>query len=277
MKNLIKKNQLMITALAIMIAIAGYLQFAGTNLEEEYLSVDEKGITGVADAGGVITDNYTAEGIAEAANLDGSLELSEEDLLAANTGDIQSLDSEVDVLMEDYLDEDMQVADTGLQANAGDTASSDLQANAGNAADAVNQVAEATPKQGEIPGEAVFTSSAGVAVLSEAKLLKEQTRAKNKETLLEIINSTGLTDTQKQEAVNSMVKMTEFAEKEAAAEILLEAKGFSDVVVSINGDAVDVVVNAAELSDAQRAQIEDIVTRKTDIAAENIIISTVNQ
>ena len=41
MKNLIKKNQLMITALAIMLAIAGYLQFAGQNLEEEeYLAVD---------------------------------------------------------------------------------------------------------------------------------------------------------------------------------------------------------------------------------------------
>ena len=39
-KNLIKKNQLMITALAIMIAIAGYLQFAGTNLEKEYLASD---------------------------------------------------------------------------------------------------------------------------------------------------------------------------------------------------------------------------------------------
>ena len=34
-KNLIKKNQLMITALAIMLAIAGYLQFAGNNLEDE--------------------------------------------------------------------------------------------------------------------------------------------------------------------------------------------------------------------------------------------------
>ena len=42
-KNLIKKNQLMITALAIMLAIAGYLQFAGNNLEdEEYLAVDNK-------------------------------------------------------------------------------------------------------------------------------------------------------------------------------------------------------------------------------------------
>lgn len=246
MKNLIKKNQLMITALAIMIAIAGYLQFAGTNLEEEILTVTDENAASAVDSSGVITENYTAAGLEEAAELDGILDLSEEDLLSANLTEIESLDSEVDIVMEDYLDEDMQVA-------------------------------EATPDEGEIPGEAVFTSTNGVTVLSDAKLLKEQTRAKNKETLMEIIESTGLTDVQKQEAVDSMVQMTEIAEKEAAAEILLEAKGFSDVVVSINGDAVDVVVNASELTDAQRAQIEDIVKRKTDISAENIVISTVVQ
>ena len=257
MKSLIKKNQLMITALAIMIAIAGYLQFAGTNLEEEYLTVDDGNMTSV-DSGGVITENYTATGLE---TTDGLLDLSEEDLLSADLTELESLDSEVDIIVDDYLAEGMQTDGTaeGLTANA----------------KADGQLAEATPKAGEIPGEAVFTSTGGVEVLSEAKLLKEQTRAKNKETLLEIINSTGLTDAQKQEAVDSMVKMTEIAEKEAAAEILLEAKGSSDVVVSINADAVDVVVNATELTDAQRAQIEDIVKRKTEIAAENIVISTV--
>lgn len=243
MKNLIKKNQLMITALAIMIAIAGYLQFAGDNLEEEYLTVDDQ-MTSEVDSAGVITENYTAEEIAEAADLDGMLELSEEDLLSAGITEMESLDEEAGTITENYLDTEMQVA-------------------------------EATPEEGEIPGEAVFTSADGVAVLSDAKLLKEQTRAKNKETLMDIINSTGLTDTQKQDAVNTMVEMTDYAEREAAAEILLEAKGFSDVVVSMNGDGVDVVVNATELSDVQRAQIEDIVTRKTEIAAENIVISTV--
>ena len=72
-----------------------------------------------------------------------------------------------------------------------------------------------------------------------------------------------------------MVRMTEVAEKEAAAEILLEAKGFEDVVVSISSEGVDVVVNAVELSDAQRAQIEDIVKRKAEVEAQDIIISTV--
>lgn len=259
MKSLIKKNQLMITALAIMIAIAGYLQFAGNNLEEEYLTGDEQNITSV-DSGGVITENYTAEGLAEAADLDGLMDLSEEDLLAEELTEIASLDSDIDIIVNDYLTEDMQVSGMA-EGQVTDTTT--------------GLVAEATPDEGEIPGEAVLTSTNGVTVLSEAKLLKEQTRAKNKETLLEIINSTGLTDAQKQEAVDSMVKMTDCAEKEAAAEILLEAKGFSDVVVSINGDAVDVVVNATELTDVQRAQIEDIVKRKTEIAAENIVISTV--
>ena len=273
MKNLIKKNQLMITALAIMIAIAGYLQFAGTNLEEEYLTAQE-GTSGdsasAVDSSGVITENYTAEGLEEAASADGLLDLSEEDLLSSDLTEIESLDSDVDVIMEDYLEEDMEVAQA-------DQTQDQTQVAEGEQTNAQTQVAEATPDEGEVPGEAVFTSTAGVTVLSDAKLLKEQTRAKNKETLLEIINSGGLSDEQKQDAVNSMVEMTEVAEKEAAAEILLEAKGFSDVVVSINGDAVDVVVNAVELTDAQRAQIEDIVKRKTEIAAENIVISTVVQ
>ena len=100
MKNLIKKNQLMITALAIMIAIAGYLQFAGENLEEDYLTVND-GIASEVDSQGVIAENYTTDELAEAAELDGMMELSEEDLLSAELTEIASLDSEADVIAED--------------------------------------------------------------------------------------------------------------------------------------------------------------------------------
>ena len=55
-KNLIKKNQLMITALAIMIAIAGYLQFAGTNLEKEYLAADDADTLSAVDSTDIVTD-----------------------------------------------------------------------------------------------------------------------------------------------------------------------------------------------------------------------------
>ena len=244
----------MITALAIMIAIAGYLQFAGNNLEDEYLDMSGEP-TGVVDTSGQVD---TTGG-------DALLGLTDGEAQALDLLDIQSLESDLDALTEDYLDTGMEVADGSATGQAAE----------GQPAD--GQLAEATPSAGEIPGEAVFTSTDGVMLLADAKLLKEQTRAKNKETLMEIINSAGLTDEQKQTAVNSMIQMTDFAEKEAGAEILLEAKGFSDVVVSISSTGVDVVVNALELTDVQRAQIEDIVTRKTDVAPENIVISTVTE
>ncbi len=247
MKKLLKRNQLMITALAIMLAIAGYLQFAGTNPTED-MAANSTNLVGEVE--GTITEIFTVE----------------DDLFSGIT-DIKSLDTDSDVLVQNYLDTNMTVVKTD-----GSTLAAGENTNAEN-----TTLAQAQPDQGEVPGEAVFTSTTGVAVLSDAKLAKEQVRSKNKELLLEIINNTSITDAQKQDAIDTMVQMTTIAEKETAAETLLQAKGFSDVVVSINGNAVDVVVNALTLTDAQRAQIEDIVKRKTEIGAENIIISTVVQ
>ena len=60
-------------------------------------------------------------------------------------------------------------------------------------------------------------------------------------------------------------------------ELLLEAKGFENVVVNLTGETADIVVPDSALEDAQRAQIEDIVKRKTGIAAENIVITPLSQ
>ncbi|MEZ3505508.1 MAG: SpoIIIAH-like family protein [Lachnospiraceae bacterium] len=233
MKNMIKKNQMMITALAIMIAVAGYLNFAGTKVTEEDL-MTVNGTVATDDLGNLALDQTDHAGL---------MDLSEEDLEQAS-GDIESLDSDVTMAVSGGIDEEL--------------------------ADAL-----AEEQMEEVPGEAVFTSGT-VSEMSGAKMQKEQTRAQNKETLLEIINNANISDTQKQEAVNSMISMTDIAEKETAAEILLEAKGFEDAIVSIDGGNVDVVVNTEELTEAQRAQIEDIVIRKTGVSAESIIISTVN-
>ena len=246
---MLKRNQIMITALAIMIAVAGYLNFAGTKAGEEQLTS--------ADAGNAEED------------MTALLDLSEEDVVS----DIDSMDSALDgVAAADYLNAQMSA-----DAQAQEAGSAQVAVVAENMDEAsAEQVAEeADVQNGEVPGEAVFTSSAGVNSLAGAKLQKAQTRAKNKETLLDIINNTNISEEQKQDAINGMIALTDMAEKETAAEILLEAKGFNDVVVSISGSGVDVVVNAPSLTDAQRAQIEDIVTRKTGITPENIIISPI--
>jgi hypothetical protein len=206
-KRILKKNQMMIAALAVMIAAAGYLNYSGKIFPKEKKAQE----TG-----------------AELANQE-LLDISEEDLEANASTDIES---------QDKTGEDGSVEGT--------------------------------------PGEAVLTSGTANAVVAEAKVTREQVRAKNKETLQQIIDSENLSEEQKQDAVNQMVAMTDLAEKEVAAETMLASKGFSEAVVSLTQDGADVVVNAAELSDANRAQIEDIITRKTGIAAQNIVITPVH-
>ncbi|WP_343208447.1 SpoIIIAH-like family protein [Anaerolentibacter hominis] len=128
------------------------------------------------------------------------------------------------------------------------------------------------------PGEALLvnanTSSSGV--FASVKLDREQTRAKNKESLLEIIDNGNITEEQKNEAIASMVELTAISEKENAAETLLAANGYTDVVVSIVEGKADVMVAAKELSLEEAAQIMDMVKRKTDLTAEDIVITPVD-
>ena len=116
----------------------------------------------------------------------------------------------------------------------------------------------------ETPGEAVLAGAS--TYMAQARIDREQIRSQNKDTLNEIINNTNLSETERQSAVQSMVEMTELVEKESATELLLEAKGFNDVVVNLTGETADIVVPMKEVTEEQRAQIEDIVTRKPESA-----------
>ena len=255
MKNIFKKNQMIITALAIMIAVAGYLNYSGSRLDSAKVTTD-------ADA--------SAEEDAEAA-----ADISAEDIYA-ETGleELQFADGDIVSLDQDA--EDLAAADAEAYAETEGTETADAAADGTETADA-SGTETAEVDENEEPGEAVLanSSTAGVSIAAEAKLTREQLRSKNKETLLEVINNTNISDAQKQEAIDSMVELTDIAEREAAAEILLEAKGFEDVVVSITDDQADVVVNMTDVDEAGRAQIEDIVKRKTGISGENIIITPV--
>ncbi len=127
-------------------------------------------------------------------------------------------------------------------------------------------------------GEAVFASvdSAPVSIIN-IKLNREQTRSKSKEYYLEIINGDNMDPAAVQSATDAYIKLTDDMEKESEAETLLNAKGFSSAIVSIGDDSVDVVIGKNEISDVEKAQIEDIVVRKTGCTVEQIIITTVNE
>lgn len=202
----IKRNQVVVTALAVMIAAAGYLNFQ---------------------------ESRSSEGKQTA------LQLTEE-------GDVTAL--------VDY---------SALPDDAADSTETD-------------------PITAETTGDgaAVYVSAHSEnasAYFAEAKLNREQSRAKEKDILTEMLNNQNITEEQKNKCAESMLTLQERIEKESAAEAMLQSKGFSEVYVRMDDETVDVVVNRESLTEQELAQIEDIVQRKTGMAADKIRISTLQK
>ena len=230
MKKILKKNQVIITALALMICAAGYLQFSDAGAEAD----------GTAEDGGYeynMSDNDRTGTEAE-------------DGVTINVGN---------------MDDGMETAEDFV----------DVTGKTGETADAQDSAADGDEHQ---VGEAVMVSTTlHGSFTTNARLVREQRRAQSKETLMGIIDNEALSEEQKQAAVETLVNLTTIAEKENAAELLLEAKGFADPIVNISEEEVDVVINATSVTDRQIAQIEDIVTRKTGYEVEDITITAAIQ
>ena len=108
------------------------------------------------------------------------------------------------------------------------------------------------------------------------QLNREQSRSRTKEYLLSIINDDAIEESAKQEATAAYVKLSDNIEKETDAETLLAAKGYHAAIVTISDESVDVALNVETISDTERAQIEDIVTRKTGYDISQVVISVLS-
>ena len=166
--------------------------------------------------------------------------------------------------------------------NAKDVLSTEIEAVNGEADTQVSdEVALETDSTEEIlnAGETVLTSASTESeeCVAQVKLGREQVRSKNKEALQKIIDDAGVSEEEKKSAVDAMVKLTENAQMEEDAQMMLEAKGFKNAVVSLSDDCCDVIVGKDDVTDEKRAQIEDIIKRKTNIGASNIVISTMDR
>lgn len=227
----IKRNQVIVTALVVMIAVAGYLNLteskvsqSGNNIENA-MALTEEG------------DAYTA---------------------MIPEGDISTL--------ADDVDEDLDVAQASTDpTDTNNTAMDPI------TAEAITAEADGATDD---TGAAVFVNaSADNTYFVQAKLEREQARAKEKDILTEMINNSNIDQEQKAACATSMLDIQKRIEKETAAEAMIESKGFKEAYVRIDDETVDVVVEKPELTEAEVAQIMDIVSRKTGFASDKIRIS----
>jgi len=107
----------------------------------------------------------------------------------------------------------------------------------------------------------------------QARLEREQSRSRQREVLLELINNENIDQEVRAESADAMLTIQRRIEMESAAEALIESRGFNEVFVRIGDNSVDVVVNKETLTDPELAQIEDIIVRKTGVESSEIRIS----
>lgn len=234
-EKIFKKNRLVILALSVMIGVAGYLNFNAGKRDD---LLRQKAKETNADA------------------------------------EVISYDSDKADATEDELTDQADQETMGISDNTevGEAASENTDTTYLEKA-ALEENVELNSDEEDI-GEAVLTSAQTMkSNLATAKLNREQSRARSKEALLAIINDETMDSAAKDEAVNSYVKLTDTIEKETDAETVLTAKGYTDCIVTVNDDTVDVTLPVANLSDTERAQVEDIVTRKTGYDVSQLVIT----
>jgi stage III sporulation protein AH len=205
----IRRNQIIVTALVVMIAVAGYLNYVDTKTgPKNQLLLDDQG---------------------EISALISSGEAESEDVYLDSSGDALILG-----------DNSLEISDSYEEDEA---------------------------------GEAIFVNTSNESsYFVQAKLEREQSRSLQKETLMSLINNGSVAQEQKAVCADAMLEIQKRIEKETAAEAMIESKGFKEVYVRIDDATVDVVVNKEALTDAEIAQIEDIVKRKTGMNADQIRI-----
>lgn len=274
MKNLWKKNQTIVSALAVMLAVAGYLTWAGStdlakkaNSSATYTSAQYE-----LSQEDLLQEN--SDGLAEELADAGVTDQLAEAETAAEAEQVAAEGSEVTHLREEGLGSTTDGAVLGAVPETQEAADAEAAAAADDGLTDIASLDQDASDLEDVPGEAVLTSGMTVSdFVAKSKLTREQVRGANKEALLDVINNEAASEDEVQGAIDSMVALTNNAEKENAAELLLKSKGFEESIVSIQGSQVEVMIGRDSLTDAELAQVEDAVKRKTETGIENIVIS----
>lgn len=241
----LKRNQIIITVLFFMIAIAAYLNTQQSPITQSGNQVADNTIMGENTA--EETDLFS--GYDEVGSIDPDQATNPNQVATAE----QSIESQQNTNEEDKL--------TVAEANSNEIFSATI-----------------TKKDEELVDSADVAASKSLDVnyFAEEKLLREQSRAAQIEQLNQYVANEALDQDSKAKAAANLLQIQERIEKESSAEALLRAKGFQEVYVRIDDDTVDVVVNKAELTDTDIAQIEEIVNRKTGYSVSKINITPLN-
>lgn len=107
---------------------------------------------------------------------------------------------------------------------------------------------------------------------TEYRLERDKIRSERSDLLREIIQNASSQDT-KQQAQESILKMTLEKQREIEMENLIKAKGFADALVFIRDNSVSAVVKTTTLTREEVVQVAEVISRISGVKPGDITVS----
>lgn len=130
-----------------------------------------------------------------------------------------------------------------------------------------------TPKENQTTTTSSKTPKSTEEYFAETKMERDNLLNEQLEMYQKMMENTKLSTEQRNQAQEEIKNIGSKKNSITVIENLIKLKGFDDVVVLINEKSVNVIVKASkEMTDAQIAQIQNIVMREWKITLENVHI-----
>ena len=231
MKTL-KKNQIVVFVIGLMVIAAGYLNFTNTernNALETSSQTQEANtleIAGIGDAKLVSANTAESNTIESNNSIAGAEKVIEEENENNNE---KEADNETSVA-ENTIGTDTQIIDTNAET---------------------------------ISTDEYFTTS---------RLERNTMYSQQIENYQEILSNTNVSDTQKKIAQEEITRINKEQNAIMIAENLIKTKGIEDLVIFVNDESINVIIKGDALEKEEIAQIQNIVTRELEANIENVHI-----
>ncbi len=234
MKKLLKKNQVVVYVIALMLVVAGYLNFTTNNeqaLETSLqMEADDMQIADIGDAKLANSDDVVT-------NTTENQEKKKENVNTQNNTEKSMQEKDIEKTEENTNSENVTKENTTIQTNG-----------------------VATKEQSDY-----FVKS---------KLERDKMYSQMLETYENVLNSSNSLETQKQSATEEIKKINEIKNSIMVCENLISTKGFNNNIVFVNGESISVIIGSEqELTKEQVAQIQNIISRELKANIDNIHIS----
>lgn len=107
---------------------------------------------------------------------------------------------------------------------------------------------------------------------AQARLNRQKSRDESIEALKKMLDESGSDKQSRDKLIEEASALSKTIESEGKIENIIKAKGFSEVMVYLQGEKVTVIIKTKGLKNSQVAQIKDVVITETDIDPEKISI-----